>query len=67
MPEVQVRDYGEPRAQQCFRCDFGMGLRGFDICWTCDGTGSVFWVAGDVFPNTEAGYLAARAVLMGAR
>ena len=60
-------DYFEPGPRQCSHCDFGSGQRGMDRCSKCDGTGSVFFVAGQKFPNTEAGYLAARAILSGAR
>jgi hypothetical protein len=60
-------DYGEPRTFVCDRCDFGGGTRGMDRCGRCRGTGSVFRVGGRSWPNTEAGYLAARAILMGAR
>ena len=40
----------------CHHCDFGTGHRGMDRCHVCDGTGSVFWVAGKCFANTEGGH-----------
>lgn len=60
------RDYFEPVPKQCSHCDFGTGQRGMDSCGKCGGTGSVFWVAQQRFPNTESGYMAARALLIGA-
>jgi DnaJ-class molecular chaperone len=51
----------EPKPQRCHRCDFGSGQRGMDRCPTCDGTGSVFFVNGQFFPNTKEGYEAALA------
>lgn len=41
---------------QCWACDFGSGHRGMDRCTKCDGAGSLFWVAGHAFSNTEEGY-----------
>lgn len=55
----------EPKARQCPHCDFGSGQRGMDRCGRCDGTGSVFWVLGQRFPNTKRGYEMARAILWG--
>jgi hypothetical protein len=49
----------EPKPSICGRCDFGSGQRGMDHCSTCDGTGSIFRVGLQVFPNTEEGYLEA--------
>lgn len=43
-------------AKGCHHCDFSMGTRGMDRCARCDGTGSVFWVYGRSYPNTEAGF-----------
>lgn len=63
---TEDRDYFEPVTRQCDHCDFGSGYRGMDSCGRCRGTGSVFWVAGQRFPNTERGYKQARAILIGA-
>lgn len=43
-------------AKHCPHCDFSGGTRGMDRCHVCDGTGSVFWVYGRSYPNTEEGY-----------
>jgi len=43
-------------AVKCWHCDFGSGYRGMDTCSRCDGTGSVFVVAGQTYPNTREGY-----------
>lgn len=53
----------EPLVLVCHRCDFGSGRRGMDRCPTCDGTGSVFRVGWNFYPNTEAGFDEARAAL----
>lgn len=51
--------YPEPKARTCHRCDFGSGQRGMDRCATCKGTGSVFRVGTQYYPNTETGYVEA--------
>lgn len=43
----------------CGHCDFSSGSRGMDRCGKCDGTGSVFVVGDQRFPNTLNGYQAA--------
>ena len=45
----------ELKPQSCPRC-WGHGQKGMDYCHACDGTGSVFDVAGVQYPNTRAGY-----------
>lgn len=49
----------DPKPMTCDRCDFGTGTRGMDRCSRCDGTGSIFFVAGRYFANTKEGYDAA--------
>lgn len=41
----------------CDVCDFGSGTRGMDRCSKCKGTGSVFWVDDNCYPNTREGYI----------
>jgi hypothetical protein len=41
----------------CPRCNLGSGQRG---CGTCGGTGSVFFICGTPYPNTEDGYKSAK-------
>jgi DnaJ-class molecular chaperone len=53
----------EPTPRMCTHCDFGMGHRGMDWCAKCGGTGSVFRVRDQVFPNTREGYDDAKLLL----
>lgn len=46
----------ELKPSPCVVCDFQTGRRGMDRCRSCDGTGSVFWVGGCCYPNTEVGH-----------